>query len=474
MSHETPALDAFAGRTITYPAKFHPVERTAALELARLTGGIAAPASRPGAGVNVALASRGWARALPKSRTAKPGWMWLRLANDGIGEIIADQGALLYAAVRLLAHGLPDAARTRLDRGVLLPATFPWHRPLWDSCLTQYWRTARKFEPEPYVAALAEAGFTHVEVNGLQAHLPYEDTVASEFYPQFYTYCAGFNHFVDTPLTRGLWPAQYLEANLANLKKLAELGARYGLQPGLCMFEPRSLPERFFQKNPTLRGARVDHPFRSRLPRYCLAQDHPVTKQHYRAAIQGLVRAVPELSYLSVWTNDSGSGFEHTGSLYVGRNGGPYMIREWRNHEKIAQAAGESIVRYLRNLQGAAAELNPDFDVILRIEPFKLEQDSIKAGMGGHVAWEAPTLLVRGYDLPYTHPRYPDMGGVAGGPLQTTIDPRERTVLKESRARDVEPVMYYTAGTASTSSRCLASPIRAGCTKSCSPCAISA
>jgi hypothetical protein len=24
----------------------------------------------------------------------------------------------------------------------------------------------------------------------------------------------------------------------------------------------------------------------------------------------------------------------------VGRNGGPYMIREWRNHEKIAETAG--------------------------------------------------------------------------------------------------------------------------------------
>jgi hypothetical protein len=90
------------------------------------------------------------------------------------------------------------------------------------------------------------------------------------------------------------------------------------------------------------------------------------------------MRHVPDLSYMSVWTNDSGAGFEHTASLYVGRNGGPYMIREWRNHDKVAQAAGESIVRYLKNLQGAAAELNPDFDVILRIEPFKVvEMDPV-------------------------------------------------------------------------------------------------
>lgn len=448
MSTDTPILAALNLRSITYPAKFHPVEKTAALELARLTGARATPAARPGTGVNVALASRGWARALPKSKAATPGWIWLKLADDGTGEIAADSGAHLYAAVRLLANGLPDTARAKLERGLFLPATFPWHRPHWDACLTQYWRTQRGFDPERYVASLAEAGFTHVEVNGLQAHMPFEDTVPFEYYPQFYTYCPGFNHFVDTPLTKGIWPTHYLEANLANLKKLAVLGGRYGLKPGVCMFEPRSLPERFYQKHPTLRGARVDHPFRSRLPRYCLAQDHPVTKQHYRAAIQALVKAAPELNYMSVWTNDSGAGFEHTGSLYVGRNGGPYMIREWRSHEKIAQAAGESIVRYLHNLQKSAAEINPDFDVILRIEPFKLEQDHIKAGMGGHVTWEAPTLLVRGYSLPYTHPRYPELGGgAAGSPLQTVIDPSERQVLKDSRAQGTDPILQYSAGT---------------------------
>lgn len=445
MSNSPAPLAALNVRLVNFPARFQPVEKTAAEELARLTGAKVAPANRAGAGVNVALAPRDWAKSLPKSKAAQPGWMWLKFAEDGTGEIIADTGALLYAAVRLLAHGLPDTARAKLDRGLFLPATFPWHRPHWDACLTQYWRSARKFDRERYVATLAETGFTHVEINGLQAHMPMEDSVQAEYYPQFYTYTPGFNHFVDTPLTAGLWQPHYLEANLNNLKSIAALGRKYGLKPGVCMFEPRTLPERFFQRYPTLRGARVDHPFRSRLPRYCLAQDHPVTKQHYRAAIQNLMKAAPDLSYMSVWTNDSGSGFEHTGSLYVGRNGGPYMIREWRNHDKIAQAAGESIVRYLANIQSAAAEINPDFDIILRLEPFKLEQDHIKAGMNRHITWEAPSLLVRGYSLPYAHPKYPEMSGAAGSPLQTEIDPSERKVLEESRARGAEPTLQYSA-----------------------------
>jgi hypothetical protein len=438
-AHPTPPVLSL--KTVSHAAAAEPGEITAARELARLTG--AALTSTPG-GVNVALASRGLPARLPAKAKDATAWTWLRIAADGTGEICATHGSFLYAAVRLLASGASEFTREKLAAGLLLPATFGWHRPLFDACLTQYWRSARNFDPERYLAALAEAGFTHCEVNGLQAHMPLEDFVAHEYYPQFYTYCAGFNHFVDTELTRGTWPAHYLDANLNNLVKLAGLGRRYGLKPGLCMFEPRSMPERFFAKYPTLRGARIDHPFRSRLPRYTMAQDHPITRRHYREALQKIMRAVPDLSYMSVWTNDSGSGFEHTSSLYVGRNGGPYMIREWRNHDKIAQAAGESIVRYLQNLRGAAAEINPDFDVILRLEPFKVEQDHIKAGMGPHITWEGPSLMVRGYHVPYSHPRYPENQAVAGSIFHTTMDQAgEKEALAASRKIGAEPALTY-------------------------------
>jgi hypothetical protein len=431
---------------VTLRADAQPAERTAALELARLTGGTVHSARTPaeGRGVVVTLPAAGWPAAQGPADQAEA-WMWLRIAPDGTGEIVASHGSFLYAAVRLLATQPHECTSERLAAGLFLPATFPWHRPLFDATLTQSWRSIRHFEPERYVAAIAEAGLTHLEVNALQAHMPYEDLTAWEYYPQFYTYCPGFNHFVDTPLTQGLWPAMYLDANLNRLRHLAELARQYGLKPGLCMFEPRSMPERFFTKYPTLRGARVDHPFRSRLPRYTMTQDHPIVKRHYAESLQKLLRAVPDLSYMSVWTNDSGAGFEHTASLYVGRNGGPYMIREWRNHEKVAEAAGQSIVRYLRNLQQAAAVVNPDFDVILRLEPFKVEHEHVKAGMGNHVTWEGPSLLVKGYSLPYPHPKYPENMGVAGSIMHSWMDPTEKEALRQSRAQGVEPAIHYSA-----------------------------
>ncbi len=446
MSNNPAPLAALNIRDIAYPAKFLLVEKTAADELAKFTGGQAKPAGRAGKGINIALAAREWSPAAQKAAKGSVSWMWLRITESGSGEIIASEGSGLFAAVRLLAHGLTGASREKLAAGLLIERSFSMNRPIWDGSFAQYWRSNRKFSPEQYAEKLAESGFTHLEVNSLQAHFPYEDSVPGEFYSQFYSYCPGFNHFIDTPLTRGIWPSQYLEANVERLKNLAALGRKFGLKPGVCLYEPRSLPERFFQRYPTLRGARIDHPFRSRLPRYTMAQDHPVTQQHFRLATQALMKAVPDLDAMSIWTNDSGGGFEHTSSLYIGRNGGPYMIREWRSHDKIAEAAGKSIGRFLRNLHGAAAEINPEFKLSLRIEPFKVEHDHLKSELGRGVHWEGPSLLARGYTLPYSHPKYADQQGVAGGMFHCQMDEREKPELQKERAQGIEPILTYSPG----------------------------
>ncbi|WP_221029748.1 hypothetical protein [Actomonas aquatica] len=431
---------------ITYPDPADKTEIQAASLLARLGKAQLQPSAQSTdttGTFKVALAARNWVE-VPDA-AAHAGWIWLRLTADGSGELIASQGSYLFTGVHLLEQGLGPDQSGKLADGLLLPATFDIHRPLHDACLTQYWRSARGFDDEAYVRALAEAGFTHCEVNALQAHFPYEESIQAEFYPQFYNYCAGFNHFIDTELTRGLWPAHYLEANLNRLKHIAALAKRYGLKPGVLMFEPRSLPEKFFTKYPTLRGARIDHPFRSRLPRYCLAQDHPVTKRHYAECMENLMTEVPELDYLSIWSNDSGAGFEHTGSLYVGRNGGPYMIREWRDHAAIAEVAGKSVVDYMANLQQAAAKTNPDFKVSLRLEPFKGEHEHIVNGLGGNLTWEGPSMLVKGYELPYPHPKYPENFGVAGTIFHSWMDETEAPALAKSKAAGTNPILSYAA-----------------------------
>lgn len=372
--------------------------------------------------------------------------LFVQIDEAGKGVLSASHPAHLYAWVHWLATHLSEQDEASLEQGIEKTTGFSWHRPIYDTALTQIARTARRFDPERYIEAIARHGFTHLEVNALAFPTPFEPGAPHEFYRQFYTYCPGLNHFVESTLTRGIYGASYLQANLNLLKKYAAIGRAYGLKPGILCFEPRSLPESFFQTYPTLRGARIDHPFRSHLPRYTLAQDHPVARDHYRQLIQQLLEEVPDLAYLSVWTNDSGSGFEHTSSLYVGRNGGPYMIREWNNHEAIARVAGQSAAGWLNHMQASAAAINPTFEVMLRIEPFKVEHDILVEHMGEGVSIEAPSLLVKGYDLPYQHPAYPEQAGIAGTIFHDQIDASEQDALKHYRQRGMEPKISYASG----------------------------
>ena len=90
------------------------------------------------------------------------------------------------------------------------------------------------------------------------------------------------------------------------------------------------------------------------LPRYTLSVAHPAVRWHYAELIRTLLQQVPQLGFIKMLLNNSGSGFEYTASLYPGRNGGPYIVREWRPDEKIARLAAENVIRYYRTLRDAA------------------------------------------------------------------------------------------------------------------------
>ena len=428
-------------RSVSIPASSPPAVRAAAgVLLDALGASVTERADGPGDGLNLCLAAGPWS--IAEAPAGAEAWMWARVTPEGAGELVASSPSFLYA----LAHLVADGALPGLADGVSVPVSFPFHRPLFDTVLTQVARTQRGFDAETYIRGLARAGFSHLEVNGLACQVPLEPGVPTEYYNQFYSYCPGFNHFVDSTYSRGIWPSEYLEANRRRMQHVAEIGRDYGLTPGLLSFEPRSFPETFFQRYPTLRGARIDHPFRSHLPRYTLAQDHPAARDHYRQVMAAMMEAVPDLAYLSVWSNDSGAGFEHTSSLYVGRNGGPYLIREWREPEQIAEAAGQSALRWLRLMQETAAETNPDFEVSLRLEPFKTEHDVLLAGMGEGLTVEAPSLLVRGYELPYAHPRYPEQTSAAGSLFHTDLVDEEADLVAAHRAAGFEPKLTYSVG----------------------------
>ncbi|MBM3293332.1 MAG: hypothetical protein FJY82_02280 [Candidatus Aminicenantes bacterium] len=437
-------------RHIFVPGDGHPVEATVAAELAAALDQAVAVRRAGSRGTRNARNVFLVAAAEPPSRLpaafglrppAGKEWVALHVESDGSGVLLSSRPSFLYAAFTAMAEELMDVDISRL-RPWVRAMSFAVEKSTFDLVLTQYARTIRPFDREKYVREYARLGFTHVEVNALAGPFPAEPGVPGEFYPDFYTYAPALDQFVDSRFNRGLYPREYLQANLDRLKANAGLALKYGLAPGLLCFEPRSMPEAFFQKFPTLRGPRVDHPFRSFKPRYALTLAHPAARAHYAELVANLLREVPWLEFLDVWSNDSGSGFEHTKSLYVGRNGGPYLIREWKDDDEIARVAAENIARFLRLLREAGAALNPRFRVITRLESFYGERRHLWPLLGNGVDVEANSLLTSGWELNYAHPVYKDVR-VLNAAVHNTLSPKEKAAARELAARGGRSYFYH-------------------------------
>ncbi|MCC6398759.1 MAG: hypothetical protein IT282_17220, partial [Bacteroidetes bacterium] len=303
------------------------------------------------------------------------------LNADGSGEIRTSQPHWLYFLASTILEKLPRLSLEQCAGGLALTPAFPWLRNLSDHLVGSL-RLARHFSAEEYVRQLAAQGYTHVAINGLGVPRPFESGPPGDMYFWFYDYSPDMDQFVDSELIRGYYPPDYLSANLKALKNNAALARRYGLVPGLHIASPRSMPEEFWNTHGYLRGARIDHPRETFRPRYTLAMAHPVVQEHYRSLLRALLREVPELGFIHVWTNDSGAGFEFVSSLYAGRNGGPYLLREWKSHDEIARAAARNVLTYYQLLRDEGRRVNGEFRVICDLAPFFVERPYIIPGLG--------------------------------------------------------------------------------------------
>ena len=138
------------------------------------------------------------------------------------------------------------------------------------------------------MASLAEAGVTHVQINHLPDMMhPEQLAQPDNVYLAFANFGPPLDLYVSSRINYGLWPEMYLDRNQACLKRFAAAARKHGIKPILYLCEPRFVPERFFQKNPTLRGPRVDNPTCSTTPLFALCTDMPEVKEHYRSGESG-------------------------------------------------------------------------------------------------------------------------------------------------------------------------------------------
>ena len=365
---------------MTYPDDALPVERTVAGVLAeecapRATVRALTLRETEPAGGRIHCAVR-----RPPAGSGEP-WISLREQPGGTWEFAASDPCRLYALVSLVKDEWLDEESGAFSAGRTLRPSFPWLRNLSDFFVGSL-RRSRHFSGEDYVRQIARLGFSHVTINGLGADRPFETGPPGDVYSWFYDYSPDLDQFVDSTLLRGVYPAEYLRSNLAALKARAALAERYGLIPGLHINSPRSMPEGFWLKHPYLRGARIDHPRESFRPRYTLAMAHPAVQEHYRELVRNILREVPGIGFIHLWTNDSGAGFEFVTSLYAGRNGGPYLVREWKSEAEIARAAAANVMTYFRLLRDECVRVNPQFRLICDIASFYAERKHIVPSLG--------------------------------------------------------------------------------------------
>jgi hypothetical protein len=371
----------------------------------------------------------------------KTGWMIIRV-KGGV-EILTDREHLLYGLYTLVDEELHAADAASLREGRIFTSAFPEVRPVFDLFLTQWGRTVGKFDREEHIRTMARMGNSHVEVNGLAFHVPFERGPKGELLHRFYTYAPALDQFVTSRLNKGSYDDDYLQANLNYLRTNAALAEKYGLTPGIVCFEPRSVPDGLLERYPVLRGARVDHPMRSFHPRYNLSVAHPVVLEHYAEMMENLMKEVPRLGYMSVWSNDSGAGFEYTSSLYVGRNGGGYLVREWLAAKDIAAAAAFNLVRFMKTLRDAGRKTNPRFRTLIRLEPFWEELDHIWKLLEDGLDVEVSSLLTRGWELSYKHPKYEEVPQIHGTALFSQFAESEKPVMQELVAKGARADIYF-------------------------------
>ena len=301
-------------------------------------------------------------------KTTDPDWMYFKIGKDGSGELVVSSEHLLYATycqVKLWRNENID----KFVNGKTMTPAFTWLRNYSDF-LVGTRRYSRGFVPAEYVKQAASEGFSHITVNGLGVPHPFDEGPPGDKYSEFYDYTPDLDQFVSSKLLKGYYPPYYLTANLNFLKRNAKLAKEYGMAPGLVICSPRTMPKDFWNKYPFLRGARVDHPRESYEPRYTLTLEHPAVQESYRELVANLMKAVPDLSFIEIWSNDSGSGFEFANRLYPGRNGGPYLVREWKSDDYVAQKMAANVVNYYHLILNEARKFNPKFRVIVDLGSF--------------------------------------------------------------------------------------------------------
>ena len=203
-------------------------------------------------------------------------------------------------------------------------------------------------------------------------------------------------------------PQDYAERVMGILKERCEVLRKLGLKAAYTTFEPQILPEAVYRDHPLWRGPQVDHPLRSRVPRFAPNIDNPEVLALYRESMRKFCTACPEVEVVSLHTNDSGSGMSWSPGLYQGPNGSA-LTRDRKMYERYRDFFG-ALRQGAQDARPGPLEIDAEWvrESVPELFATRLEPGMAIANIEGPRA--TPYKAVAGFLLDYFYPFYPALG----------------------------------------------------------------
>ena len=240
--------------------------------------------------------------------------------------------------------------------------------------------SARDFETFASLAAqLKKHGRVEIALGSVSGKAWYDIPKGGSSWHDYTSYQSTLLKFFPHPKIAPFVDAKYVRRNQRLLRSCARVMRKHRLDAAFDGHEPFYIAEEFFARHPHLRGARVDHPRRSRQEAYAMCVDRPEAQEIIAWMMKRLVREVPELTFFAIHSNDAGAGLCWGDWIYSGPNG-PDHCRSRNTGERVA-----SLVEALK--RGAGKTLDISFQGMLSkaegdLIPHYLDEHCYLSGRG--------------------------------------------------------------------------------------------
>lgn len=248
---------------------------------------------------------------------------------------------------------------------------------------------------ETFARRAKQSGATHIVLTAEDLPWAYwQLDTPGDPYPAWAMSNVGLLKVVPPAALKPYFPAEYSQNVASILRPRCEALRKLGLKAAFTSFEPQILPERVYQDHPHWRGPQVDHPLRSRVPRFAPDIDRPEVLALYRESMRNLLTLCPEIEIISLHTNDSGSGISWSNGLYQGPNGSA-LTRDRPIYQRYHD--------FFEAMQKGAADARPG--------PLEIDAEWARESMPELIATRlGPGMAIGNFEGPRATPYKADVG----------------------------------------------------------------